>query len=147
MLAEANTDLPPLPSISLTPEDSWEADIPSSQLSDENKRVCGTPPTCTCMCSDTHTHNPTKNCQCNSSLIILQQPRSACRPTSRPADTDTSAEPGTGLLKVKVREIIPNLLSTAGHSYNVKITVKYKVCQGQSYMRRKRNCTSTKTLV
>lgn len=58
MLAKVNSELPLLSSITLTVEDSWEADIPSSQLSEENKRVCGTPPTSTCMCSDTHTHTP-----------------------------------------------------------------------------------------
>ena len=93
----------PLFSITLTPEDSWEADIPSTQLSEENKRVCGTPPTHTCMCSDTHTHThypPQKNCQCNCGLIILQQ--------SEPACPQRCVAPSVGnLLKVKVGEIIP----------------------------------------
>lgn len=53
MLANVNSGFPLLSSTTLTPEDSWEADIPSSQLSEENKRACGTPPTHTCMCGDT----------------------------------------------------------------------------------------------
>lgn len=53
MLANVHSELPLLSSTTLTPEDSWEADIPSSQLSEENKRACGTPPTHTCMCGDT----------------------------------------------------------------------------------------------
>lgn len=56
MLEEANSELPLRSAVTLIAEDSWEADIPSSQLSEENKRVCGTPPTYTCMCSGTHTH-------------------------------------------------------------------------------------------
>lgn len=78
---DVSSELPLLSSITLTPEDSWEADIPSSQLSEENKRVCGTPPTHTCMCSHTHTHtdtnSPQKNCQCNCGLIIFQRPEPA----------------------------------------------------------------------
>lgn len=55
MLVEANSELPFLSSIILTPKDSWEADIPSSQLSEENKGVCGTPPTHTRACVQMHT--------------------------------------------------------------------------------------------
>lgn len=65
---------PILFSITLCTEDSWEADIPSSQLSLENKRVWDP--------SYTHVHvcmwppSPTittKNCQFNYRLIIFQQ--------------------------------------------------------------------------
>lgn len=55
-----NRELPLLSSITLTTEDSWEADIPSSKLSEENKKACGTPPTHMCMFADTHTTPPSK---------------------------------------------------------------------------------------
>lgn len=80
MLAKANSELPLLSSITLTTEDSWEADIPSSQLSEENKRVCGTPPTHTCMCSDTHTTPPSKtvNATVGWSYFSSQQKHECC---------------------------------------------------------------------
>lgn len=114
MLANANSKLPPpLPSITLTAEDSWEAGIPSSQLSEENKRVCGTPPTHTCMCSDVHSQPPHPYPYKLKKLSLWAtgdhiSAAWACQPA------EVWVLSLGHLLKVKVREIIPTLLTRAG---------------------------------
>lgn len=56
MLANVNSELPLLSSTTLTPEDSWEADIPSSQLSENKERVG--PLLHTRACVETHATPP-----------------------------------------------------------------------------------------
>lgn len=102
MLAEANSELPLLSSITLTPKDSWEADIPSSQLSEENKRVCGTPPTHTCMCSDVYTKKKKMSMQLWADHISSA---SVCQLA------EIRLLSLGHLLKVKVMEIIQTLLT------------------------------------
>lgn len=107
MLAKANDELPPLlSSITLTAEDSWEADIPSSQLS-RGKQKSVWDPSYTHVHVFRHTTPPQKNCQCNRGADHI----SAAGRAGQPAEVMLS--PGH-LLKVKVREIIPTLLTGAG---------------------------------
>lgn len=107
MLTKANSELPLLSSITLTAKDSWEADIPSSQLSEEKqKSVCD--PSYTHVHVFRHTHNPPPPPPPPKKLSRqLWADHISAAWASQPAELWVlSLE---HLLKVKVRKIIPTL--------------------------------------